>query len=123
MIPPDGDWDLAGRFRWNLTGPNGEKVALDSFANSERKGASVVDWLEEKGYGKRVAKIQEQWTGESQLEAHQHLEVAKMESSMHASGQNLSASMVDESGAEREEQDASEVDPLAGDITWEFLGR
>jgi hypothetical protein len=124
VIPPDGDWDLAGRFRWNLTGPNGEKVALDSLANSERKGAGMVDWLEEKGYGKHVAKMQERWTGESQLEAHKHLQVAKTESSMHASGQDLSASVVDESGAEGEEQDDdSEVDPLAGDIAWEFLGR
>ena len=84
----------------------------------------MVDWLEEKGYGKHVAKMQERWTGESQLEAHQHLEVAKSESSMYASGQDLSASVADDSGAEGKEQDGDTlVDPLAGDIAWEFLGR
>ena len=116
-IPPDGDWDLAGRFRWNLTAPNGEKVALDSLANSERKAAGVVDWLEEKGYAKTVAKLQERWTGESQVEALQHLQVAKTESSRYASKAELSASAI----AESEEED--EIDPLSGDIAWEFLGR
>lgn len=122
VIPPDGDWDLAGRFRWNLTAPNGEKVALDSLAHSERKGAGVIDWLEEKGYGKHVAKMQERWTGESQTEAHQHLEVAKTESSIYASKHNLSARSMDES-TETAGEEEDDVDPLSGDIVWEFLGR
>jgi hypothetical protein len=121
VIPPDGDWDLAGRYRWNMTGPTGEKVALDSIANSERKAAGVVDWLEEKGYDKTVAKLQERWTGESQIEALEQLQVAKAESSIHATKADLSVSGVDESGASGQE-DEEEVDPLSGDITWEFLG-